>query len=275
MRVHLCGVRGSTPSPGAEFARFGGHTSCIAIAHDGGTAPVLVLDAGTGLRRVSALLDGDAFRGTILLTHLHWDHVQGLPFFAAGDRPDADVRMLMPVDGDDSTDPVDVLARGMSPPHFPITPLELRGSWSFDAIKPGVHEFEGFIVTVAEVRHKGGPTVGYRVDDGRFSIAYVPDHGPRSPDELDAPVVELARGVDLLLHDAQHTAEEWPGRFHFGHSSAEYAVALGIAAAVEEVVLFHHDPGRTDAELDRLLDRFRDAPIPVSLAVEGSVLDRV
>src|SRR5438552_495376 len=177
MRVHLCGVRGSTPSPGAEFARFGGHTSCIAIAHDGGTAPVLVLDAGTGLRRVSALLDGDAFRGTILLTHLHWDHVQGLPFFAAGDRPDADVRMLMPVDGDDSTDPVDVLARGMSPPHFPITPLELRGSWSFDAIKPGVHEFEGFIVTVAE--------------------------------------------------------------------------------------------------LDRLLERFHDAQIPVSLAVEGSMLDRV
>ncbi len=201
--------------------------------------------------------------------------MQGLPFFAAGDRPDADVRMLMPVDGDDSTEPVDVLTRGMSPPHFPITPLELRGKWSFDAIKPGVHEFEGFIVTVAEVRHKGGPTVGYRVDDGRYAVVYVPDHGPESPDELDAAVVELARGADLLLHDAQHTAEEWPGRFHFGHSSAEYAVATGVAAGVGEVVLFHHDPGRTDAELDRLLDRFRDAPVPVSLAVEGTVLDRV
>ncbi|MCU1461753.1 MAG: metal-dependent hydrolase, beta-lactamase superfamily [Acidimicrobiales bacterium] len=274
MRIHLCGVRGSTPSPGAEFARFGGHTSCVAIAHDGGTAPVLVLDAGTGLRRVSGLLEGDAFRGTILLTHLHWDHVQGLPFFAAGDRPDADVRMLMPVDGDDGLEPVDVLARGMSPPHFPITPRELRGRWSFEAIKPGVHEFEGFVVTVAEVPHKGGPTVGYRVDDGRQAVVYVPDHGPPSPEELDAAVVELARGADLLLHDAQHTAEEWPGRFHFGHSSAEYAVATGLAAGVGEVVLFHHDPGRTDAELDRLLDRFQDAPVAVRVAVEGSVLDR-
>lgn len=274
MRVHLCGVRGSTPSPGAEFARYGGHTSCVAIAHDGSTAPVLVLDAGTGLRRVSTLLEGDAFRGTLMLTHLHWDHVQGLPFFAAGDRPDAQVRMLLPVDDEDATSAVDVLARGMSPPHFPITPAGLRGAWSFGAVKPGSHEVEGFEVTVADVPHKGGRTVGYRVDDGRVAVVYVPDHGPPDADELDHAVVELARGADVLLHDAQHTAEEWPGRFHFGHSSAEYAVAIGAAARVGEVVLFHHDPNRTDVELDRLITRFRDRDgVKVSLAVEGRVLD--
>jgi phosphoribosyl 1,2-cyclic phosphodiesterase len=246
----------------------------VAIAHDGGTAPVLVLDAGTGLRRLSVLLAGEAFRGTMLLTHLHWDHLQGLPFFPAGDRPDAQVRMLIPLDDEDAS-PVDVLSRGMSPPHFPITPLELRGSWQFDAIKPGRYELEGFEVTVAEVPHKGGRTFGYRVDDGRSSIVYVPDHGPPSSDELDSAVVDLARGADVLLHDAQHTAEEWPARRHFGHSSAEYAVAIGTAAGVGEVVLFHHDPNRTDAELDRLLERFPDATVRVTLAIEGAALDRV
>ena len=88
MRVHLCGVRGSTPSPGAQFARVGGHTSCVAIAHDGDDHPRLVLDAGTGLRNVTTLLGDAPFEGAILLSHLHWDHTQGLPFFAAGDRPD-------------------------------------------------------------------------------------------------------------------------------------------------------------------------------------------
>ena len=97
VRVHLCGVRGSTPAPGAEFLRYGGHTSCVAIAHDDAPAPALVLDAGTGLRQVTALLGGRPFAGTILLTHLHWDHVHGLPFFRAGDREDARVSLLLPV----------------------------------------------------------------------------------------------------------------------------------------------------------------------------------
>jgi ribonuclease BN (tRNA processing enzyme) len=160
----------------------------------------------------------------------------------------------------------------MSPPHFPITPTELQGRWRFDAIKPGFHHIEGFDVTVVDVPHKGGRTVGYRVEDGRSSIVYVPDHGPPVPDEVTGPVVELARGADLLLHDSQHTAEEWPARAHYGHSSAEYAVAVGAAAEVGEVVLFHHDPGRTDAELDRLLTRFDDATVTVTVAVEGAVL---
>nr|MDP9453856.1 MBL fold metallo-hydrolase [Actinomycetota bacterium] len=130
MRLWVCGVRGSTPAPGDAFCRYGGHTSCLALAHDGET-PSLVLDAGTGVRQVSGLLDGGPFRGTLLLGHLHWDHTQGLPFFRAADRPDARTTVLLPAQGD----PVAVLARAMSPPHFPIDPGGLQGAWRFEALQ--------------------------------------------------------------------------------------------------------------------------------------------
>ena len=145
MRIYLCGVRGSTPAPGAEFVRYGGHTSCVALAHDGAAGPTLILDAGTGLRRVTTLLGGQPFSGTILLTHLHWDHVHGLPFFAAGDRDGSRAALLLPAQPD-STPAADVLARGMSPPHFPIGPHGLRGDWSFGTIEPGLLKAEGFTV---------------------------------------------------------------------------------------------------------------------------------
>ena len=99
MRLNLCGVRGSTTAPGADFLHYGGHTSCVAIAHDDAARPTLLLDAGTGLRQVTSLLGGLPFDGTILLTHLHWDHVHGLPFFTGGDRDDARVSLLLPRQG--------------------------------------------------------------------------------------------------------------------------------------------------------------------------------
>jgi glyoxylase-like metal-dependent hydrolase (beta-lactamase superfamily II) len=100
VRIDLCGVRGSLPATGAEYARVGGNTSCIALSHDG-QQPTLVLDAGTGLRRLSTLMNGEAFRGTLIVGHLHWDHIMGVPFFSAGDRLDASVRMMAPEQGPD------------------------------------------------------------------------------------------------------------------------------------------------------------------------------
>src|SRR5688572_18271729 len=168
MRVVICGARGSTPAPGSEYVRYGGHTACVALARDG-ERPTLVIDAGTGLTRLSKILDGQAFRGTILLGHLHWDHTHGLPFFAAGDRSDSRVRLLMPADGD----PQELLARVISPPHFPIGPDELEGSWSFERIGEGEHEIEGFSVLALEVPHKGGVTLGYRISDGESAVTYL------------------------------------------------------------------------------------------------------
>ena len=168
MRLLFCGVRGSTSAPGADFVRVGGHTSCVALAHDG-QPWTLALDAGTGIRRITDQLDGRPFVGSVVLTHLHWDHVQGLPFFAAADRDDAHVRVFMPdqIDADGrARDPFDVLALAMSPPHFPIGPDGLRGAWTFESVKPGSHRIEGFDVVAFDVPHKGGRTYGYRVSDG-------------------------------------------------------------------------------------------------------------
>jgi phosphoribosyl 1,2-cyclic phosphodiesterase len=278
--VNLCGVRGSTPVSGPEFDRYGGHTSCLALRRDEGEAPALILDAGTGLARAVRLFEDGPLRGTILLGHLHWDHTQGLPFFPPADRPDARVRLLAPAQGNIEA----VLDRMMSPPHFPIHPSQLRGDWSFEGMEPGCREIEGFEVRAIELPHPGGRMLGYRISDGSGTMAYVSDHGPIAlgpgPDglgEYHPAIMELASGVDLLIHDAQYTIEEFGARAHFGHSAADYAVRLGIRAGARRLLLFHHDPSHDDAAIDRILERSRalagDAGIEIDAAAEGSTLE--
>ena len=275
MRVHLCGVRGSTPAVGSEFAEVGGNTSCVALAHDDESVPRLVLDAGTGLRAVSALMAGESFHGTIMLGHLHWDHTQGLPFFRAADRADAVTRVLVPEQG---APPLELLDRFMSPPAFPVLASELLGSWTFDSIDEGVHTIEGFTVLAREIPHKGGRTLGYRVSDEWSSLAYLSDHGPAmtggpGPDGFGPyheAALDLCRGVDLLIHDAQYTASELPFRVHYGHSAVNYAVGLAKVAGVGRVMLFHHDPERTDSEVAAIERAMRvGEDIAVDAAREG------
>ena len=278
MRIHLCGVRGSTPAPGRDFAGVGGHTSCVAISHAHATAPTLILDAGTGIRGVDALLGGQAFTGSILLGHLHWDHTHGLPFFRGADRPDASTRLRVPAQGPAA---VDLIRRFMSPPAFPIEPGELEGTWSFDSIDEGVHAIEGFEVTAREIPHKGGRTFGYRIDDGHSAVAYLSDHGPYGalgpgPDGLGPyheAAMDLCAGADVLIHDAQHTAEELPARAGYGHSAAGYPVELARRCGAERVLLFHHDPGRTDAAVTDIEGSFASVDdVEVEAAREGAAI---
>jgi phosphoribosyl 1,2-cyclic phosphodiesterase len=251
----------------------------VAIARDRAAVPTLILDVGTGVRNVTPLLDGKAFSGTILLTHLHWDHVQGLPFFQGGDRDDARVTLLLPSQPDGAS-AEQILSRAMSPPHFPIQPGDLRGDWTFGTIGPGHRDAEGFSVEVREIPHKGGRTLGYRVSDGRSVVAYVTDHCPTAlgpgPDgwgEYHAGALELAAGADVLVHDAHLLAEEVAAEASFGHAAADYAVGLAIRAGARRVVLFHHKPDRTDEALDELGRRFAQAPVDVTVGTEGGILD--
>ncbi len=278
MRLQLCGVRGSTPAPGPEFVRYGGNTSCVAVSGDEDLIPTLILDAGTGLRQVTPLLNGEPFRGTIVLSHLHWDHVQGLPFFQGGDTEDAQVTLLIPEQpGGASAE--DVLALSMSPPHFPITPSQLRGQWTFGTLPPGELRIGPFTVLAREIPHKGGTTYGYRISDGRSAVAYMPDHcptnlgpGPEGLGEYHDAALDLAAGADALIHDASLLPQEVPAQASFGHAAADYAVGLGVRAGARRVVLFHHGPDRTDTELDKLAGRLADAPVPVIVAAEREVL---
>ena len=279
LRIRFCGVRGSTPAPGIDFVRYGGHTSCLALTHDGADAPTLVLDAGAGLRKVTGMLDGAPFTGTILLSHLHWDHMLGLPFFAAADRADATPTVLLPeqASGEDAQS---VLAGVMRPPYFPIEPTQLRGRWTFANVAPGEHQIEGFTVLAREIPHKGGRTFGYRVGDGHSTLTYMPDHcptafgpGEHGFGEYHPAALELAHEADVLVHDAQLFPEELAAEAHFGHAVADYSVELARLAGARSVALFHHRNTRTDNALDGLARRLGGDSPNVSVAAEETVLE--
>jgi ribonuclease BN (tRNA processing enzyme) len=273
VKLHLLGVRGSTAAPGAAFVRYGGHTSCIAVLHEDASVPTLVLDAGTGLRSLTEHLDGRAYEGAVLLSHLHWDHMQGLPFFTGGDRDDARVDLYLPAQGGASGR--DLLAQAMSPPAFPLAPEGLRGAWRFHSWDGGARDIETFAVRAVDVAHKAGRTFAHRVERDGVSMAYLPDHAPAAG--VSSALLELLSGVDLLVHDAQFLDGERPAALDYGHATVQEAVALAVECGAGALLLFHHSPNRTDDALDEIGTWAADlAPsLRVLLAREGDVLDVV
>ena len=274
MKLFIGGARGSVPVSGRDFLRYGGNTPCVAVLDSDG-APRLLLDAGTGIRRIMEIFGGRAFEGSILLSHLHWDHLQGLPFCWAADRDDATVTLWMPAQGD----PEPLLARMMSPPFFPIEPSGLRGDWSFEQIEEGQRDIEGFHVLAREIPHKGGRTFGYRISDEDSTFAYVSDHcptsvgpGPEGLGEYHDAILDLADGVDLLIHDGQYVNSELGDRAGFGHSTVGYAIGLAEKVACRRLLLFHHDPMRTDAEIDELVAS-TSSSVDFDAAREGDAID--
>jgi phosphoribosyl 1,2-cyclic phosphodiesterase len=258
IRVRFNGVRGSTPCAGDAYARYGGHSSCVALEADG--APPLIFDLGTGLRPYGELCDGE-FHGSVLLSHLHWDHVQGLPFFTPLHREGATLDVYGPRQTEGALG--DVFTEMMRPPFFPITPAQLAADVRFHDTGD-----DDFPVGLAKVRSRWvrhvGPTLGFRVDWNGVSVAYIPDHGPGCcPDDPDDYVpqelLELCDGVDVLIHDAQHTTEEYEPKRHWGHCTINYAVHVARESGARSLVLFHHDPVHGDDAMDAILCGAQDA----------------
>ena len=273
MRVTFWGTRGSLASPGPETVRYGGNTACVEVRDASGG--LIVLDAGTGIRRLGATL-GDARTIHLFLTHLHLDHLQGLGFFAPLFRPEVEVHIWAPPSP--RADLAARLNRYLSPPLFPVRLKELGSRVTLHPA-PMQPIMVGDVEVLAELIVHPGPTVGYRLSEGNRAVAYLPDHEPalgarRFPDAPEwTSGHALALGVDLLIHDAQYTTDERSSRIGWGHSSLDEAVAFAGAVGAAALAPFHHDPTHSDADLDALFRAIRPGAVELVPAAEGMSVD--
>ena len=281
MKAKLWGTRGSVPSPGPETIRYGGNTSCVGVTLADGS--MLALDAGTGIRNLGLSLPEEPTRLHILLTHLHLDHIQGLVFFAPAFRPQTEIVIWGPASPEASLR--DRIARYISAPLSPVEVRELPCDVSFRSTPETEWEIGPARIRAASVSHRG-PTLGYRIDDGDDSLAYIPDHEPALGADLDSLEEDwisgfgLARDASLLIHDGQYADSEYPDHLGWGHSSISHALSFARRTGVSRTALFHHDPLHSDERLDLLGAEARDlwvtaggAPGAVEMAVEGAELD--
>jgi ribonuclease BN (tRNA processing enzyme) len=279
MRLTIWGCRGSVPCPGQDTVRYGGNTSCVEVSLDDGA--LLVLDAGTGIRRLGDELVARGRRHVhVLLTHLHLDHVEGLRFFAPLWAEDIAVDIWGPPSPLHSLR--ERVARAFSPPLFPVELGDVPAQVTFHDVPRQPWTLEGASLTADLVAHPG-PTVGYRIETATSSFAYIPDHEPALCGPIDDRPTDwlsggsIAEGVDLLFHDAQYFEDEYVERIGWGHSSVADAVTFTRAVGALRLLLFHHEPMHTDGSLERLEERARALSdgddLQPMLAREGMVLE--
>ena len=286
MRVQFWGARGSIAKPGPSTARYGGNTSCIEAQSARGT--LVIVDCGTGGHSLGQkLMSGGAkgLRGHILISHTHWDHIQGIPFFAplfvTGNHWD--------ISGPKGLDQSlrETLAGQMQYTYFPVTPDQFGATIHYHDLVEGTFDIDDIKITTHYLNHPA-LTLGYRLEADGATIVYCSDHEPHSRSLAsghgdiagqDLRLAEFINGADLLIHDAQYTAAEYPSKIGWGHSSAEYAVKLAQHAQVKRLALTHHDPLRDDEAVDRMLAGIRDglhaaaSPLQVFAAVEGESVE--
>lgn len=261
MRLRFWGTRGSIATPGPDTVRFGGNTSCIELTTPAGAT--VVLDCGTGARLLGNHLLANApkpIRAAILLTHTHWDHIQGFPFFAPLFAPGNHFDVYGP--NGSHTCLRDVLAGQMEHHYFPVELDQLSACITYRDLAEGSYQIDGLTVRTQLMNHPS-ETLGYRIESHEGCIAYLSDHEPyfdrvwregaqpgllesiREPG--DRRHLEFMRGADIVIHEAQYTPEEYPSKVHWGHSTYSYVVALAAAAGVQRLFLTHHDPSHDDA----------------------------
>ncbi len=252
MIITFYGVRGSTAAPGPQTAKYGGNTSCVHIELESGND--LVLDAGTGIRLLGKQLAKKSTPTNILLSHGHWDHIQGYPFFEPIYQPDRVINVYVHLES--GRQMLDTLFQQMDGTRFPVKAEDLPSSHisKFKGIESELYEREGINVVKQALNHPGGG-VAYKIDENGATCAYVTDN------ELDPPYalstnydewVNYLHGVDVLIHDAQYTEDDLPHKHGWGHSLISQVRQLATDAEVGTLVMFHHDPDRTDTELDEV-----------------------
>ena len=279
MKICFWGVRGSIPTPGHKTVKYGGNTSCIEIR--GNNNEILIIDAGTGLRELGKhILSNDLNKGNlninILLSHTHWDHIQGFPFFAPAFIPSTQITFFGPVSAVGKTLKT-VVAGQMTYSYFPIKLSELRAKLNFKEIKESTFQVGPFHIQTCYLNH---PILclGYRIKHHDKILVTVFDNepyrnvfleNPKNPQpesidqesieeaenyvaEQNQKIINFAQGADLLVYDAQYTLEEYKDKINWGHSSMEHAIQFASKAKIKKLALFHHDPDRSDQELDLL-----------------------
>jgi phosphoribosyl 1,2-cyclic phosphodiesterase len=272
-QLRFWGVRGSIASPGAETAIVGGNTSCVELQCGDST---LIFDAGTGIRKLGDFLlrEGRDRDLTLLLSHLHWDHIQGLPFFVPAYLPSTRLEILGATWSDV---PVSrVLEHQMTAPVFPVRLDELPASITSREMRNGESVQIGpAVVRARKLNHPGG-VLGFRIEVGGRTVVYATDTEHYAC--LDPALVGLASGADVLIYDAQYTPEEYrgeagPSKVGWGHSTWEAACQVAQAAGVGALYLSHHDPRRTDADVDEIERRARALFDRTWAAREGSCVE--
>ena len=283
--VTFWGTRGSIPTPGAHTARYGGNTSCVAV--QGRQDQLVILDAGSGIRPLGHELSrgqNGAMGVDILLSHTHWDHIQGLPFFQPLNTQGNTVRIFGSAQAGVPLE--EILDRQMDPVVFPVPLKALAADLTVTEIRGGRFEIDGFGVDAFRLRHPG-TTLGFRLTPlaGGAGMAYVTDNelGPGGSYEVPADwrkgLVDFLRGVDTLIHDGMYTDELLATRAGWGHSTPAQAVELAKESGCRRLVLFHHEPEHDDEAIDRLLAETRararaSAPkLEIDAAREGMILN--
>lgn len=244
MEICPWGTRGSIPSPGPSTVRYGGNTSCVEVRLRDGT--LIIIDAGSGIRPLGAAYG--PCEATLLLSHYHWDHIQGLPFFLSAYSSESSIHVY----GGEFNDlkPDEILAEQMYTPFFPAAPSQLRGITRYHSMPAEPFEIGDATVRVTRLSHPG-ITYGFRIEEAGTVFVYMSDNEvDLAEPALLRGIIELASGADLLLHDCQYTELEYPSRQGFGHSTPRQAVRLATEADVSRLMIFHHDPMHSDEQVE-------------------------
>ena len=277
LTVRFRGVRGSIPAPAPENMRYGGNTSCVELRY---ADQLLILDAGSGIRLLGDELiqtaSDHAIEASLLLSHSHWDHIQGLPFFTPGYDPKNRITIFGACGQGDQLQLA--LISQMTPAHFPVDLKQMRGLQPVRELSRGATNLGEFVVRTVQLNHPGGCT-GFRIECPAGHVAYLPDHEPYRNDSADhngyataseREIVEFVRGVDLLVLDTQYTGREYANRVGWGHGCLPDSVRLAIHAGVRRLFLFHHDPAHDDDQIDDMIETARTAAAGTPLVIDGA-----